>query len=142
MDRALERRVRSPLSLFGFTPEDLLSGPAQGPTPDGFLAADIYETPNSFVVRVAVPGLAADEIKVTRVGDTLTLEGELKVPEKKNATYLFRERSYGKFSRTLPLPEGAQNEVNATLENGILTLEFAKPTETVARTIQVKAAKK
>jgi HSP20 family protein len=137
MERAMERRARSPLSLVGQRAEDLIAGPAQGPYRDGFLATDVFETDSSFFVRAALPGVATEDLRITRVGDTLTLEGELRRVDPEGATYLSRERSFGRFSRALALPEGARNDVSATLENGVLCLEFAKPAPSVPRTIRV-----
>ena len=120
--------------------EDLLTGPTQRPTRDGFLAMDMYETETAYIIKAALPGVSPDDLKITRLGDTVTLEGELKHAGPEGAAYLYRERSYGHFARTLPLPEDAQNDVSATLENGILSLEFSKPEESVPRTIRVTSA--
>jgi HSP20 family protein len=140
MERAMERRARSPLTLVDQKAEDLIAAPAQGPKRDGFLATDVYETESSYIVRAALPGVATEDIRITRVGDTLTLEGELKRVDPEGVTYLSRERSYGRFSRALALPEGAQTDVSATLENGVLCLEFAKQAQNVPRTIRVTVA--
>ncbi|NLT73025.1 MAG: Hsp20/alpha crystallin family protein [Chloroflexi bacterium] len=140
MDRYRERRMRSPLAVLDDRAEDLVTAPGRGAAQDGFLSLDMYETDTSFVIRAALPGLSAEDLKITREGRTLTLEGELVLPEPDSATYLFRERWRGHFSRTLPLPESAAEEVNATLESGVLSLEFAKPSPRTPRTIKVNTA--
>lgn len=140
MDRTIERRPRSPFALVDLRGEDLLAAPGQRPTRDGFLATDMYETETSYIVKVALPGVSPDDLKITRVGDTVTLEGELKHTGPEDATYLYRERSHGRFSRTLALPEDARNDVSAALENGVLSLEFSKPEESVPHTIRVTTA--
>jgi len=140
MDRSIERRARSPLALGALGGEDLLTAPGQRPFRDGFLATDVYETESSYVVKASVPGISVEDIKITRAGDTVTLEGEVKPASVKEGRYLYQERSYGQFSRTLPLPDDAGNDVNATLENGVLVLEFAKPAERVPHTISIKSA--
>jgi HSP20 family protein len=109
-------------------------------TGDGFLATDLFETDSAYVVKAVLPGVPADELKITRVGETLTIEGQVQAPPVGDASYLFRERSYGPFRRTIVLPEGAEGEGEATLEAGILTLEFAKRPEHVPHTIKVKSS--
>jgi len=132
--------MRSPLALVDDQAEDLLAPSGQRAARDGFLATDMYETDTAYVIKASLPGISAEDLKITREGDTVKLEGVLELAEPENATYLFRERSRGRFSRTLPLPKGAQNEVSATLEGGILSLEFPKPAQSIPRTIKVNPA--
>lgn len=105
------------------------------------LAIDIYETPDNVVVKSAVPGVKPEEIDITITGNTLTIVGEAKAEEKvEEENYIRRERRYGRFSRSITLPSGAQGEkAEATFEHGILTLTIPKAEEAKPKVIKVKS---
>ena len=103
------------------------------------LPIEAYMTENDIVVRAAVPGLQPDHVEITIEGDTLTLRGEFPRPLE-NVTYIFAERPWGKFSRTLQLnvPVDA-DKAEATFENGLLTLTLPKAEAVRPKTIPVKS---
>jgi len=73
--------------------------------------------------------------------NTLTLSGERKWEKKEENEKIHKiERSYGKFKRSLRLPEGVdQKAIKATFQNGVLELTVPKPepkTQTHKITIQ------
>jgi HSP20 family protein len=82
---------------------------------------EAFERDHRLTVRVELPGMKKEEIAVTFAEGFLTIEGERKLEkeeEKKNEWYR-NERTYGKFVRTVPLPEGVKaTEVKATFESG------------------------
>ncbi|MFW6082611.1 MAG: Hsp20/alpha crystallin family protein [Chloroflexota bacterium] len=102
------------------------------------LPLDVYTTPEEIAIVASLPGLTADEVDITIDGDRLTIRGELR-PPLENVDYLFQERAYGPFSRTLTLnvPVNA-DEAEATFENGVLTLTLPKAEESRPKTIEVK----
>lgn len=83
-----------------------------------------YHTPNEVVVKAALPGLKPEDISIDITGDTLTIKGEGKVEQEiKKEDYLYRERRFGAFSRSIALPGGLQpDKAEATMEDGVLTL--------------------
>jgi len=92
---------------------------------------EVFTKNNLFFVRLDVPGLKKEELAVHVAEGALTVEGERKheTEEEKNHWYR-RERTYGKFYRTVPLPEGVNaKEVKATFRNGVL--EVAVPVRAV-----------
>ena len=96
---------------------------------DGLAALEAFERDHRLIVRVELPGLKKEEIGVTFTEGTLTIEGERKLEneEQKNEWYR-NERTYGKFVRTLPLPEGVKsNEIKATFEGGVLEITVPLP---------------
>jgi HSP20 family protein len=103
---------------------------------------DVYETDNSVVLKAAVPGVKPEDLDVTITGDVLTIKGEYKEetqPERKR-NYIRQERCYGNFSRTLTLPTAIDaNNVSATFENGILTLEMPKKENVKPKSIKINA---
>jgi len=102
------------------------------------LPLDVYTTPEEIVITASLPGLTPDEVDITIEGDTLSIRGELR-PPLENVEYLFQERPYGAFSRTLTLnvPVDA-DKAEAVFENGVLTLTLPKSEETKPKVIKVK----
>ena len=108
---------------------------------EGALAVDIYETPESVVVRTAVPGVKPEEIDITITGNTLAIAGEAKAEEEvERGNYIRRERRYGRFSRSVTLPSGVEGEqAEATFEDGLLALTIPKAEEAKPKVIKVKS---
>ncbi len=102
------------------------------------LPLDVYTTPEEIVIVASLPGLTPDEVDVTIDGDRLTIRGDLR-PPLENVDYLFQERAYGPFSRTLTLNVPVNtDEADALFENGILRLTLPKAEETRPKSIAVK----
>jgi len=105
------------------------------------LPLDVYTTPSEIVLTANVPGLKPEEVEVTLEGDTLTLRGEFK-PPMENVDYIFQERPYDKFSRTLTINVPVDHEkVEAAFENGVLTITLPKAEAARPKTIKVEAKK-
>jgi HSP20 family protein len=104
-------------------------------------SVDLYQTENEIVVKASLPGMKADDIQISVVGDVLTLRGETKMEEEvKEASYHIRERRSGSFARSMPLPSAVQaDKAKAEFENGVLTLTLPKAEEMRPKTITVKA---
>ncbi|MBN1430578.1 MAG: Hsp20/alpha crystallin family protein [Anaerolineae bacterium] len=103
------------------------------------LPIDAYSTDNEIVVMAAVPGARPEDVEITVEGETLIIKGE--IPETvENVNYLFAERFHGPFSRTLQLNVPVDVEhIEATFENGILTLVLPKAEEVRPKIIKVQA---
>jgi HSP20 family protein len=103
---------------------------------------EVFERNNTFVVRVDLPGLKRENVKVETTHDELTIEGERKIEEEKKEGGFYRtERTYGKFIRTIPVPEYVKAEAAvASFENGVLEIEMpAIPVpEVKKRTVEIK----
>ena len=103
------------------------------------LPLDVYTTPEEIVIVTALPGLTPDEVSIAIEGDTLTIKGELR-PPLENVEYLFQERPYGAFSRTLTLNVPVETDkAEAVFANGLLTLTLPKAEETKLKVIKVKS---
>ena len=92
-------------------------------------------------VRVDLPGLSKEDVKVEVTEDALTLSGERKEEkEEKREGYYRTERSYGSFYRRVPLPEGANiDNATATFNNGVLEITMQVPeAEPLARRLEIK----
>ena len=80
-------------------------------------------------MRVDLPGMAREDIKVEVTDETLTIEGERRHTEEKEEKGYYRsERSYGRFARTIALPEGADaTTAKAEFKNGVLEVALDLP---------------
>lgn len=90
---------------------------------------DLCETADSIVLRVELPGLGAEHIKIGATNTQLRIWGEKKRSKPRNRilSHLCSERSYGRFSRIVPLRWTVSvQEATAELANGMLTVCLPK----------------
>ncbi|KAG1818081.1 HSP20-like chaperone [Suillus subaureus] len=101
---------------------------------------DLIETKdNQVVARFELPGIAQGEVNVEVHNDRLTISGEKKT-ETGEGRFAVRERSFGRFARTLQLPEGTKpGQIQANMKEGILRVAFPKaPPEQETKTIPIE----
>ncbi|GIV96389.1 MAG: heat-shock protein Hsp20 [Herpetosiphonaceae bacterium] len=105
-------------------------------------AMDVYETGDSYIVELTVPGLKPEQFDLTVTQTTLTVKGNVTQEERREqATYHLRERHYGNFVRTVEFPTTVNpDKVQAMLEHGILRIEVPKAEEAKPKKITIKAA--
>ena len=87
---------------------------------------EVFERDEKFIVRVDLPGLKKEDVKIEVTHDELTIEGERKLEKEEKEEGLYRtERMYGKFLRRIEIPEyvKAENAV-AVFKNGVLEIEM------------------
>jgi len=126
MDRLFEESIVRPQRAGSGSPDQPLR-----------LPVDVYATPEEIVVVASLPGLLPEEVNITIEGDTLTIRGELRFPLE-NVEYLFQERPYGTFARSLTLNVPVDVEkAEAVFENGVLTLTLPKVEEVKPKNIKV-----
>lgn len=104
------------------------------------LAVDVVENKDDFIVKASVPGMNPDDIEVSYSDDTLTIRGEMKSDnEVKDDQYHLRERRYGSFARSISLPTRIKGDsIEASYENGVLTLRLPKAEEVKPKRIPIK----
>ena len=102
-------------------------------------AVDIVRGDHTMVVRADMPGLKPEEVKIEVQDDILTVSGEHEErDEEKTADYVRRERRYGSFCRSMPLPDGVDAEkITATTHDGILEVTIPLPVEAEKKTISI-----
>ncbi|GLB42415.1 putative small heat shock protein (HSP20) family protein [Lyophyllum shimeji] len=91
---------------------------------------DLHESAenNTVTATFELPGLKKEDVRIDLQNGRLTVSGEAKISDEHEENgYAVRERRFGKFSRTLQLPQGVkENEIKASMENGVLTVTFPK----------------
>jgi HSP20 family protein len=92
-------------------------------------ALDVAETERGYTVKLDLPGIAKNEVKIAIDGRRVTVEAETSRTEEQKAgeRVLYTERSTSSFARSFTLPtEVDQAESSAKMEDGVLTLALAK----------------
>ncbi len=104
------------------------------------LPLDVHETDQEYLVSAALPGVAAENVNISLHDDLLTISGEVPQHSVENSHALILERTYGKFERSIRLPQPVDlNGVVASMDDGVLTLHLPKTPEAQPRTIPVKS---
>ena len=105
----------------------------------GQLAVDVYETEEKLVVKARTAGVNKDELDVSISDGILTISGTLSSGDEAGASnWHIQECYWGEFSRTLALPVAVkEDEVEAVLKDGVLTITFSKVKQEQAKKIQV-----
>jgi HSP20 family protein len=100
---------------------------------------DVTENEKEFNISAELPGMDDKDIDVSLQNDMLTIRGEKKEEkEDKGKDYYRMERSYGYFSRTIPLPvEVETDKVDAKFKKGVLTITLPKTAKAVAETKKI-----
>jgi HSP20 family protein len=109
----------------------------------GMPAVDVTETEKGYKVVAELPGMDEKNIEVKVANGMLTIKGEKQEEkEEEKQDYYVRERSFGSFERTLPVPDGVDlDKVDASFKNGVLTVVLPKTAEAqkAEKKITVKA---
>ena len=92
------------------------------------------------IVKADLPGIDPKEVSISVLGNQLTIEGERKHEEKKEEkNYFYQEVSYGKFSRTISLPEGVDaDKVKANYKNGVLEITLPAPKHLASKKVAIE----
>jgi HSP20 family protein len=111
---------------------DTLFEPANGNRAQRWAPAmDLVEAEDHFVLKADLPGLAEDDVKIEVQDNVLTVSGERKTEQERKERGFYRlERSFGRFSRSLTLPEGVNADgIKANFDKGVLEVSIPKPEE-------------
>ena len=105
----------------------------------GQLAVDVYETEERLVIKARTAGVNKQDLDVSISDGILTISGTLSSSDDSVATnWHVQECYWGEFSRTLALPVAVkEDEVEAVLKDGVLTVSFTKVKQEQARKIEI-----
>lgn len=108
--------------------------------PEGQLTIDVYQTPSEIVVESAVAGVNPDDIDINVTNDSITVKGKRhRDKEVKDEDYFYQECYWGKFSRSVILPQEVDAEKTyANFKNGILTVHLPKLNRQRSKKVRVK----
>jgi len=104
---------------------------------------EIKETKDSYVFNIDLPGVREEDLEVSISGNRLTVSGKREEEEQREDERFFAyERSYGAFSRSFVMPEGADlDRLMAELRDGVLQISVPKKAEMQSRRVQIGGRK-
>ena len=106
---------------------------------DGLPALRMNDTEDAISLSADLPGFSAEDLSISMENDTLTLRGERSLQSPDGYEVRRRERGAVSFARTVSLPCRVDAEgVEATLEDGVLSLRLPKAADEQPRNISVK----
>jgi HSP20 family protein len=104
----------------------------------GQLAVDVYETRERLFVKARTAGVNKSDLDVSISDNQLTIRGTLSAGEEEVENYFLQECYWGEFSRTIALPVPVkEEEIEAVLKDGVLTVSFGKVKQDTVKKIQV-----
>jgi len=108
---------------------------------DGQLTLDVYQTDKDIIIKSTIAGVSPEDLDIAYNNGMLTIKGERKTEEtidKEN--YFYQELYWGSFSRSVILPADVEEDnIEAELKNGILTVRLPKKVVNHQQKIKVKA---
>ena len=94
----------------------------------GVLAAEVFDSEDSIVVRLEAPGMDGDDFDIQVHDDYLVVRGEKQLEhEETRGRYRITECAYGRFERAIPLPGNVETDkASASYRHGVLKVELPK----------------
>ncbi len=108
---------------------------------NSIMKTDVKETEKDFILDVDLPGFKKEDVNLNLENGYLTISAkrEHKVDnENRKENFVRRERSFGQFSRSFYVGDVEQDEIEAHLENGILTIKLPKEEEKKAKSNRIE----
>lgn len=105
----------------------------------GQLAVDVFETKEKLVVKARTAGVNKNDLDISIADNTLSIRGTLSAGSEDDVeNYFVQECYWGEFSRSIALPVPVkEDEVEAVLKDGVLTISFTKVKQETVKKIQV-----
>lgn len=105
----------------------------------GQLAVDVYETKDRLFVKARTAGVNKNDLDVSISDNTLSIRGTLSAGYEADVeNYHLQECYWGEFSRSIVLPVPVkEDEIEAVLKDGVLTISFTKVKQETVKKIQV-----
>lgn len=105
------------------------------------MKTDVIEKGDSYAFEIEVPGIKKENISLEFDNGYLTISAKQKYEndeKDKNGNYVCRERHYGSFSRSFYVGDINEDQISASLEDGILKVVVPKEHETPKKHIEIK----
>lgn len=114
--------------------------PKQHEEMEGQLACDVYQTKSHFVVVAPIAGVKLSEIEVAVNDEVLLIKGQRELfSEIKEEDYITQECFWGKFSRSIILPQAVETaKIEANFKDGILEIKIPKVEKVKSKIIKIK----
>jgi HSP20 family protein len=118
-----------------------LFGPGESTAQRWMPAMDLVEADDHFVLKADLPGMSEGDVALEVQDNNLTISGERRAEHEERQRGFYRvERSFGRFSRSVTLPEGVdQDAIQASFDKGVLEVRIPKPQERQPRRVAIRA---
>jgi len=138
----VQRRMSSLLDWSPFRRGILTPEEENITVPEWAPLVDIAEDEREYLIKVELPEVQKDDVKVTVEGGTLTISGERKAEKEQKGRKFHRvERFYGRFERSFSIPDDAESDnVKAECKDGVLRVHLAKSEKARPKQIEVKVS--
>jgi HSP20 family protein len=107
---------------------------------EGELAVDVYQTPSAFIIESTIAGVNPEDIDISLTPESITIKGKREKEEKiKTDNYIHQECYWGRFSRTIILPQEIDpDKAQANIKNGVLKVTLPKISKTKTKKLKIK----
>jgi len=138
----LQRRMTSLFDWSPFRRSSLTADDENITVPEWAPLVDIAEDDKEYLIKVELPEVQKDDVKVTVESGTLTISGERKAEKEEKGRKFHRvERYYGRFERSFSIPDDAEaDDVKAEFKDGVLRVHLAKCEKARPKQIEVKVS--
>ena len=138
----LQRRMTSLFDWSPFRRSSLTTDDENITVPEWAPLVDIAEDDKEYLIKVELPEVQKDDVKVTVESGTLTISGERKAEKEQKGRRFHRvERYYGRFERSFSVPDDAESDdVRAEFKDGVLRVHLAKSEKARPKQIEVKVS--
>jgi HSP20 family protein len=137
--REAERAFRGAEQMFTYWPR-LFGAEARNPAAEWAPLTDIGETDKEYVIKVELPEVQKEDVKLLFEDGVITLSGERKHEKEARGEKMHRaERFYGSFVRSFELPADADGDhIRADSKDGVLTVRIPKIESRKAKPRQIE----
>lgn len=106
----------------------------------GLLAVDVRITDRGMIINADIPGVKQEHVHLKLADDALVINGKKNTERQESGeNYHIMERGYGHFRRVIPIPfEADVKEIEAELQNGVLTVKIPKSSDTISQDYHIK----
>ena len=108
---------------------------------EGQLTIDLYQTPDEIILESPIAGVKSEDLDISITNESVTITGKREKDRKvKDEDYFYQETYWGKFSRSIILPQEVDAEkAEALVKNGVLTIRLPKLNRQRSKKLKVQA---
>lgn len=108
---------------------------------EGQLTIDMYQTPDEIVLESPIAGVKAEDLDIAITSESVTIRGSRQKDRRvKDEEYFYQECYWGRFSRSIILPQEVDAEkAEASVKNGVLTIKLPKLNRQRSKKLKVQS---
>ena len=109
---------------------------------EGQLTIDLYQTPDEIILESPIAGVKPEDLDISITAESVTVKGSRQKERKvKDEDYFYQETYWGRFSRSIILPQEVDAEkAEATIKNGVLSIRLPKLNRQRSKKLKVQSS--